>query len=1083
MPTAPLALALLLPAAPVADAPADAAAVAAADRVDFRRDVRPILSDRCFTCHGNDAGTRPSDFRLDLKESAFLELDQGGHAIVAGDPDHSVLLERVGSDDEYVRMPPPGEGDPLTPAEIDTLRRWVAQGAEWSQHWAFVPPVRPAVPAVRGTRGEGRGLRDASEKTSDSTLVPRPSSPPQNPIDAFVRDRLVGTGLTPSEEADRTALIRRVTYSLTGLPPTPGEVDRFLNDTSPDAYERVVDRLLASPRYGEHRARYWLDAARYGDTHGLHLDNRREIWPYRDWVVRSFNRNQPFDEFTRWQIAGDLLPGPKGGEPPLEQLVATGFNRCNVTTSEGGSIDEEVRVRYVVDRTETVGTVFLGLTVGCAACHDHKFDPVSQREFYELTAFYNSAQDAAMDKNESLPPPAVRVSRAADRQELADIAARLERAEHGWNAYVAGLEYPAAVDSPGGATSGRGDYVWVDDATPGGAKRSGDAGGGGVDGWRWTNADDGPVFSGNVALFRQTRYQAQSLFTDAQPPLVVRDGDVLFVHVYTASGAGTNAGTLMFQVHTLEHGWNHRAVWGKDQVDFGTKGTPSRLRVGGLPPRDEWVRLSVPAADIGLKPGDRIDGLAFTQKGGKVYWDAAGVETDGAADLVLAEARAAWESAVRATDTVDRLPPAVAAAFAAAERTDEQRDLLAGYFRTAVHDRVRSRLATYRTATDTLRARRSAVEARLPSTLVMRDAADVRQAYILNRGEYDQRGEPVSHGVPSVLPPLPEDAPKNRAALAEWLTDPGHPLTARVTVNRIWQQHFGTGLVKTSEDFGNQGEWPSHPELLDWLAVDFAESGWDVKRLHRLIVTSATFRQDAAASPGGIARDPENRLLSRGPRYRLDAESIRDTALAASGLLVPEMGGPGVKPYQPAGLWEAVGYTDSNTAKFTQDHGDDLYRRSLYTFWKRTSPPPGLSTFDAPTRESCTVRRSRTNTPLQALTLMNDVQFVEAGRHLAARMLREADVPAGATDDERRAAVLTRGVRLVLGRSPSADELDVLAAAHRRLFDGFRADPGAAAKLLSVGESPRDADLDPAEHAAATMAANLLLNLDEAVTK
>ena len=1073
MHTALLASALLLPAAD---------ATAASDRVDFRRDVRPILSDRCFTCHGNDEGTRPSDFRLDLKESAFLELDGGGHAIVPGDPEASVLVERIASDDEYTRMPPPDEGKPLTAEQIDTLRRWVAQGAEWSPHWSFVPPVRPAVPRMGGTRDGGRGLSNAGPGDSDSTLVPRPSSP-ANPIDAFVRARLAGTGLAPSPEADRTTLIRRATYSLTGLPPTPGEVDRFLTDTSPDAYQRLVDRLLASPRYGEHRARYWLDAARYGDTHGLHLDNRREIWPYRDWVVRAFNRNQPFDEFTRWQIAGDLLPGPDGGEPPLEQLVATGFNRCNVSTSEGGSIDEEVRVRYVVDRTETVGTVFLGLTVGCAACHDHKFDPVSQKEFYELTAFYNSAQDAAMDKNESLPPPAVRVPDRKDRRLLDALADELVAEEHAWRAYVAELEYPPASDSPGDVPSGRGDYVWVDDAAPAAAEVSGDESGGGLNGWRWTNRDAGPVHSGNVALYRETRYQAQSLFRGADVPLVIREGDVLFVHVYVADDPGTDANTLMLQAHTVEEGWEHRAVWGRDQVDFGKKGTPARLRVGGLPPQDEWVRLSVPAADIGLEPGDRLDGLAFTQKGGKVYWDAAGLETDGAADLVLAEARTAWEDAVRETGTADRLPAEVAAAFTADPRAEDRRRAVSEYFRTAVHERVRSRLRTHVNIVSDLRARRSQVEARTPSTLVMRDAAKVRQAFILNRGEYDQPGEPVDHGVPSVLPPLPEDAPKNRAALARWLTDPDHPLTARVTVNRIWQQHFGTGLVKTSEDFGNQGEWPSHPELLDWLAVEFLESGWDVKHVHRLIVTSATFRQSAVASAGQTARDPENRLLSRGPRYRLDAEAIRDTALFASGLLVPEMGGPGVNPYQPPGLWEAVGYTDSNTAQFTQDHGDDLYRRSLYTFWKRTSPPPGLSTFDAPTRESCTVRRSRTNTPLQALTLMNDVQFVEASRHLAARMMGGADVPAGGTADERLVARLTRGVRVVLGRAPAPDELDVLSAAYRRLLADFRTDPAAAEKLLSVGESPREPGLDPAEHAAFTMVANLLLNLDEAVTK
>ncbi len=590
-------------------------------------------------------------------------------------------------------------------------------------------------------------------------------------------------------------------------------------------------------------------------------------------------------------------------------------------------------------------------------------------------------------------------------------------------------------------------------------------------------------------------------------PVVAGAGDSVFVHIYLEEGGAPQ--TVMLQVHTKQERWEHRAVWGnKHAISFGQVDTPSRSPRGPLPQRGVWTRLEVPLSAIGVEAGDEIDGLAFTQKGGHVRWDAAGFRAAGAADLRLAAARSAWEAAVRQSHAAGRLPPEIAAALdgpparledGSEDRSEDDPSPLPGwldrrlreaadrvtaamyeravadYFAAAVFPQLETRFASHEEEMSLLRGSISRLDATIPNTLVMRDEDRPRPAFVLNRGEYDDPGEPVSPATPAALPPLPENAPQNRLTLARWLVDPNHPLTARVTVNRIWQQHFGTGLVKTSEDFGFQGEWPSHPALLDWLAAEFVDSGWDMKALHRRIVTSAAFRRSSAVLPAQLQADPDNRLLARGPRYRLDAEAIRDAALSASGLLVEHVGGPGVKPYQPGGLWEAVGYTDSNTAKFKRDDGDALHRRSLYTFWKRTSPPPSLSTFDAPSREACVVRRSRTNTPLQALALMNDEQFVEASRRLAARLLTEG----GASDD----AKLTFGFRVTLGRPPAPDELAVLTSVLKAHRAGFAADPAAAAKLLTVGATPPDAALDPAEHAAFTLLANLLMNTDAFVTK
>jgi len=1019
-------------------------ASAAEPTVDFNRDIRPILSDTCYTCHGPDVAQRSTDLRLDLRESATAKLESGVTAIVPGHADQSELVARITSDDPDVRMPPAEGRKQLTAKQIELLRKWVEEGAEYKQHWAFLAPERPPVPAV-----------------SDPAWV-------RNPIDAFTLARMADAGLAPNPDAAPERQLRRATFDLTGLPPTLEELDAFAADGSADAYGRAVERLLASPRYGEHQARYWLDAARYGDTHGLHLDNLRSMYPYRTWVIRAFNENKPFDEFTREQIAGDLMPSASA-----EHLVATGFNRCNVSTSEGGAIDEEFRVRYAIDRTETIGTVFLGLTAGCAQCHDHKYDPISQKEFYSLFAYYNSTADAAMDGNALLPPPSIKVPNAEQARRKTELETGIAGEEGAWKEFVAAIGY----DEPSGADAAplppeREEYVWVDDALPPNAKpeATGDDNG---SGWRWVGPPDHPVYSGTLSTIRQSRGErvAQHFFTGADP-LTINEGDVFFCYVYLDPTAPPKQIMLQFN----DGSWEHRAYWGEEgKIPFGADGTPSKLRLGDLPMSGGWVRLEVPAASVGLAAGAKVNGMAFTQAGGTVRWDKAGVVTQNAARLASATALAAWEAAI--APAVEKVPESVRTVLGVAEkdRTPEQKDALLRYFQAAVQPKIGERLAAHQTTITGLRGELTKLDAEIPSTLVMQEAGQMRDAFVLVRGQYDQHGDPVKPGVPAVFPQIPEGAPSNRLTLANWLVDRNHPLTARVTVNRIWQHYFGTGLVKTAEDFGSQGEWPSHPDLLDWLAVEFMESGWDLKHVHRLIVTSNTYRQSSEATPEKLAADPENRLLARGPRHRLDAEVLRDAALAEAGLLVERIGGESVKPYQPPGLWEAVGFTSSNTVNFVQDHGAKLYRRGLYTFWKRTAPPPMLQTFDAPTREQCTVRRPRTNTPLQALALMNDVQLVEAARHLAARMMRDG----GPTPAER----LAFGFRVATGRAPEAKESDVLVRTYEAQLAHYKADPAAAKELLSVGESKRDESLDPADHAATTMMANLILNLDEAVTK
>lgn len=1002
--------------------------------VDFNRHIRPILSEHCFACHGPDEKTRKAKFRLDTKEGAFAALKEGGHALVPGKPAESVLVERITAGPISV-MPPPKFNKPLKPEQIELFKRWIADGAKWSEHWAFSPPTKPELPAV-----------------SAATW-------PRNEIDRFILARLDARGLKPSPEADKTTLIRRVTLDLTGLPPTLAEVDAFLADTSADAYERLVDRLLASQRYGEHMTRFWLDAARFGDTHGMHLDNYREMWPYRDWLINAFNRNLPYDQFAIDQLAGDLLPNAT-----LEQRIASGFNRCHITTGEGGSINEEVYVRNVIDRVETTGIVFLGLTVGCARCHDHKYDPVLQKDFYSLFAFFNSLDQSPLDGNAARYPPVIKVAGPAQLAALEKLEQRAAALRKTIAEEVAKIQYDENADPKETEAAKPAEFVWIDDVLPTGAQPGGP--------WPFVGKPDHPVHSGEKSLRLEVTGLGQHFFQGAAPGLRVGAGDVLFAYVHI--DAAKPPKEIMLQWHSDT--WRHRAYWGDNVIPWGTDNTAERMKMGPLPKAGEWVRLDVPIAKVGIKPGTVLTGWAFTQHDGIAHWDKAGIVTAVPQGEQKFETLTAWAAAQKALGLAG-LPPPIQNALKhdPAKRSDVEKKLLREHFIEHVYVRTRATFAPLHKQLAEVEQERTKLDAETPATLVSSEGPE-KPAFILKRGEYDQHGEQVGRATPAFLPPMPADAPKNRLGFAQWLVSRQHPLTARVAVNRFWQQVYGTGLVKTAEDFGSQGEPPSHRELLDWLAVQLMDDGWDVKKTMRRMVTSATYRQSARVTKDRLAADPANRLLARGPRYRLDAEMLRDQALFVSGLLAEKVGGPSVKPPQPAGLWEAVGFVGSNTARFAADTGHDkVHRRSLYTFWKRTSPPPQMNAFDAPSREACMVRRERTNTPLQALVLLNETQYVEAARALAERTLKE-----GGADDAARLVYL---FRLATGRKPDATELAILGESLQQHMGTYKDNAEAAKKLIAVGETKPDPQLDAQQLAAWTLLANTVLNLDEVLNK
>ena len=1054
----PLLLATVFAASPPGAKPAES--------VDFQREVRPILSDNCFACHGPDSKTRMAELRLDTQQGAFAQRENGT-PIIAGDPQASLLYQRITAKDPARRMPPGFSKKELTAEQIDVLKRWIEQGASWDQHWSFRTLKRPDSPPVKNEQWARNG------------------------IDRFILARLEAAGLKPAPEADRRTLIRRVSLDLTGLPPTPEQVEAFVNDTAENAYEKLVQELLESPHWGENRSRYWLEAARYADTHGLHIDNYREMWPYRDWVIQAFNRNMPFDRFTIEQLAGDLLPNPA-----LEQHIATGFHRCNVTTDEGGVILKEVEAIYAKDRTDTTGTVWLGLTVGCATCHDHKFDPISTKDFYSLTAFFRNTTQYALDGNISDPPPIVVVPRPEERRrwdklkrELTQVASRIEAvasaADDKFEVWLASGEY-RSVEAPLGKSSEVLTLSLHDGVAVNLPDRKVE-----IDLPEGVSLGSGPEEDRKALRFAEEAWvelpDIEQLDTERPFSITLwiyhpkNDGDYtvasqsdpkdksrgwsLYIkrHIAGFSMVGEDGKDIKIEpshLQQLEGGtWNHVAV----SYDGSGERAALNFYVNGraIRPRDSEYFAKLKG---NIRTGQPI------LLGKQVTKD----DTRDFADGAISDLRVFNRAITVEQARLVSLWPALERARKKepSELTQDEREALRLYYLTSKDEDYSQLAARWRE----LKLERREVRRRGGITHVMAERSDSEPfAHILYRGMYDRPRDRVEPATPAALPPMPASFPRNRLGLAKWLVDDSNSLTSRVVVNRFWQEVFGTGIVKTADDFGSQGEPPSHPKLLDWLAVEFRDSGWNVKDLFRLIVTSATYRQSAATTEEKLAKDPENRLLSRGPRFRMDAEMLRDYALAASGLLVPTIGGPSVKPYQPKGVWETVAMPQSNTSNYKQDHGDKLYRRSLYTFWKRSAPPASMETFNAPTRENCTVRRERTNTPLQALVTMNDTQFVEAARYLAQKTIQEA---ADGFDSQLDYMTL----RLV-ARKLEENERAVARGAYKDFLAYYQQNSEDAGKLLATGESKLEQALPQAESAALTMLANQIMNLDEVLNK
>ncbi|MDP1798897.1 MAG: DUF1553 domain-containing protein [Planctomycetaceae bacterium] len=1019
------------------------AAEPALPRIDFNRDIRPILSDACFQCHGPDENKRQANLRLDTKDGALADLN-GHAAIIPGDVAQSTLLQRIISDDPDEQMPPPKSGKQLTTEQKQRLRQWIAEGATWTGHWSLMAPTKSVIPSVWNQK-------DVIQ-----------------PLDAFLLSRLEQGGISPNPPTDRATWLRRITFDLTGLPPSLDEMESFLTDDHPAAFERVVDRLLASPRYGERMAVRWLDGARYADTSGYQSDGERFMWRWRDWVIDAYNRNLPFDQFTIEQLAGDLLPNPS-----LEQKIATGFHRNHRGNSEGGIVPEEYAVEYVVDRVETTYTVWMGLTMGCARCHSHKFDPLSQREFYQSFAFFNNVPEFGRALKLGNSPPYIAAPTPDQQQALARLEAELSQAEAEWSQLDKTVDQTqrrwetsldATTSSNWQFTRGQ---VWTQafemaakeaETVPGriGHARS-------FDGQQFFNA-------GNVGAFG---------FTDK------------FTLSAWIQPRGNQGGTILSRMTDVEHGDGYALVLdnGRLQLNLVKRWLDDALRVESAfaIPADEWHHVAVTYDGSRLAAGVRfyldgqlvdmrtnLDLLNQTFASKEPLRIGGGNGPKGRFHGLIDEvaifdtALTAEDAAILATaETVGQL-----AAIPGGKRTlAQQQKLRVAFLDLAADADVKAARGKFIDLTQ----QRETLRETFPTVMVMEEMPTPRATHVLLRGEYDKPGERVTSGTPAALPNLPDDELRNRLSLARWLTDPRHPLTSRVAVNRLWQMVFGTGLVKTVDDFGSQGEAPSHPELLDWLAVEFSQppsldGAWDTKRLLRLMVTSAAYRRSSHITSELLRLDPENRLLARGPRLRLSAEMVRDQALFASGLLVEKLGGPSVKPYQPAGLWKELADAD-----YVQDHGEHLYRRSLYTFWKRTIPPPTMLSFDAAGRETCVVRENRTNTPLQALILMNDVTYVEAARHLAEHVRRE-----GSPGFQDR---LAHAFRLVLSRPPRSEEMSVLSAGWEAQWSRFQQDPDAARQLLSQGESPHVADAPDADLAADAAIMGLLLNLDEAITK
>lgn len=1000
-------------------------------QVDFDRDIRPILSNTCYTCHGPDANKRATELRFDVGASLFGDHDEP--VIVRGRPEESALIARITSGDPDYRMPPVDEKQQLTKSQIDLLKRWIEQGAPYSGHWSFQPVMRPELPRVKNTDW------------------------PKNSIDYFVLNRMAAQKLAPSDRASKETLIRRVTLDLIGLPPTLEEVEAFLADDSPEAFERVVDRLLASERFGEHFATGWLDAARYADSNGYQQDRTRTLWPWRDWVIRAFNSNMPFDQFTVEQLAGDLLENPS-----TEQLVATGFHRNHMLNGEGGRIAEESRVEYVMDRVETTGAVWLGLTVGCARCHDHKYDPISQREFYQFYSYFNSIDetgrvDAGGNANPVMPVPTKEQS--ARQAELAQQLAALQKELRGVTTDVQQLDWEKVklaellkdntppvweLLKPDRFVSENGQTMTLQpdgSMLLTGKNPKNDnyeieftAGSSGITGIR-IEAVPHPEFtkggfarsdSGNFVL---TGFSVEAKRSKEQKfsPVKIGSASASFEQgpLTIQKSFDGNPATGWAVLNSADMTIPRQAVYVFDKPIGGSEGTRLIVR----------MKHESPHAFHNLS---RFRILVTTQPEPKL------VQSDGGR-----------EALVNALETESD------------KRTDAQKKLVAEQFRRTSPDVV-----AVQKKIDAAKKQQSDLDKQIVRTMVMRERKEPRETFVLNRGIWDQplKDQPIQPGTPECLPGLSEDAPKNRLALAKWVVSGDNPLTARVVVNRYWQHFFGQGLVTTVEDFGAQGERPSHPQLLDWLAAEFVERGWNVKHMLKLIVMSATYQQSSTATPAMLEADAANQWLARGARFRLTSQAIRDQALLVSGLLVNRLGGPPVKPYQPLGIWSDLSL---GKIKYVQDHGESLYRRTLYTFWRRASAPTML--FDVASRQVCKVRTSRTNTPLHALVLMNDDTYIEASRKLAERVLLEG----GSSDEDQ----LAYGFRLATCRHATDSERSVLLDVLKKVRTDYAGDTKKVDALLSRGESPVNEKLDRTELASVAAVMNMILNLDEVITK
>ena len=1013
------------------------------EKIEFNEHIRPILSDKCFHCHGNDPETAEAGLLLNSFEGATKKLSKRKekYAIVPGNPDKSTLIERIYTDDEDDIMPPLEMHKTLTKHEKGLLKKWISQGAEYQDHWSFTKITNPPKPQISN------------------------HSWPKNDIDSFVLKKLEDKKLTPNKQASKEKLLRRLSFDTTGLPPSLEEIDRFLKDDSSNAYEKQVDTFLAKSAYGEHMARFWLDAARYGDTHGLHLDNYREMWPYRDWVIKAFNQNMPFDQFSTEQLAGDLLPQAK-----LDQKVASGFNRCNVTTSEGGSIDEEYYVRYAVDRTSTTSTVWLGLTTACAACHDHKFDPVSQKEFYQMTGFFNNITENAMDGNKKQVAPIVHIMNADQekqdqelKQQIANIKTFVPHNPKDekfltWLKNAKDFTLPTIADPDLSV-----DISKVDLTKSTKVAKTTYENKAALEFKEKTilelselpQIDTKKAFSFGAWIYpaQKTNGAVISKMDNAQYSkgwdLWLQQGKVAFHLINEWPGNALKVETKKAPLKIKK--WNHVYL----TSDGSGRANGIRLYINGMIQDIRPQKNTLTKSTLNNKPitlGGRESQASFL---GKV------------ADITFYNREL---SPIEVTSVYGSLPIKNRLTIKEDPKEEAKRKKeLYTYYRQYIDQASQQNDLKLRK----LEQKHQGFLNKIPTTLVMEERQTPRGAYVLDRGLYDQRKEKVEPGVPVFLPPLPE-GPANRLTFAKWLFLPDHPLTARVTVNRFWQQLFGTGLSKTAGDFGSQGEFPANLQLLDHLAYKFKNEGWDIKKLMKYMLMSAAYQQDSSITDRKLQIDPYNRLISRGPRFRLDSEMIRDNALKASGLMVNKIGGPSVKPYQPTGVWNAVAYSNSNTRHFKADSGDGLYRRSLYTFLKRTAPPPMMSNFDAPNRETCSVSRERTNTPLQALQLMNDTQYLEASRVLAETCLKTT----GSQKDK-----LTLAFRKLSSRQATPAELELMSQtllAHQQFYQN---DTQAAQDLISHGESKADSSLAPAELAAWTMLCSQLLNLDEVITK